>query len=122
MDRVLSVAEASDLGLSWWRLQRSDWRRVGPGQYARPPLADAVRVEAAAARLPAGAAFAGRTAAWLHGLEERPGDRIEVVAPPSCRVSSRSKLWLRRASLEADELVFVNGVPVTSPARTIADL
>ena len=120
---VLSVAQAIARGISWRRLQRSDWQRVGPGQYTRPHEADIVtRLTAVSLRLPAGAAFAGRTAGWLHGLELPPCSPVEAIAPLSCRISARAGVSLRRAQLEFDEIVDVKGLPVTNPIRTVVDL
>jgi len=119
----MSIAEAADAGISWWRLQGSDWRRVGPGQYARPSAAGhRTRVAAAWLRLPEGAAFSGRTAAWLHGLDLKPTDPIEVVAPLRCRISARAGIFLRRAEVALDEIVEVEGLPATSAVRTVVDL
>ena len=122
-DAVLTVGDARARGISWDRLQRRDWERVGPGQYARPHVADAhTRLLAASRRLPTGAALAGRSAGWLHGLDLPPCDPIEVIAPIACHVSARAGIRLRRAQLEAGEIVDRRGLPVTAPLRTVIDL
>jgi very-short-patch-repair endonuclease len=54
---------------------------VGRGLYvwAKLPETPALKLEAARLRLPASAAFSGKTAAWLHGLDVEPCDPIETI-------------------------------------------
>ena len=78
-------------------------------------------LEAARRRLPAGAAFSGRTAAWLHGLDVEPCNPIEATVPPDAGVSGRAHIALRRSVLSGD-VVHARGMPATSIVRTIADL
>ena len=122
--KVITVPEAAVAGLDWDDLQTRRWRRVGPGQYARSQVPDTpmLRLAAIGRRLPTGAAFAGRTAAWLHGLDLPPCDPVEVIADPSLRLSTRAGLMVRRQVLRAAEIVTRKGFPTTSPIRTVADL
>ena len=80
-----------------------------------------LRLEAALARLPAGAAFTGLTALWLNGLDVAPCDPIHVAVPPDAGVSARSGMLLRRATLEPSEIVCVRGMPTTGVVRAIAE-
>src|SRR5206468_9119254 len=48
------------------------------------------RLAGALRRLPGGAAFSGRTAAWLHRLEASASDLVEVTVPPGSGISARS--------------------------------
>jgi hypothetical protein len=80
------------------------------------------RLEAATRRLPRAAVFAGLTAAWLHGLDVEPCSPIEVIIPKGTGVSARSGLVVRRAALDAGELVRRKGLPATSMSRTLLDL
>lgn len=73
-------------------------------------------------RLPPAAVFSGRTAAWLHGLEVDPGERIEVTIPKSLGVTTRSGMIVRRSALAATEVVRRRGFPVTSALRTLLDV
>src|SRR2546423_15170782 len=43
-----------------------------------------------ASRLPPEAAFSGRTAAWLHGLDVLSCSQVEVTVPADARVSHRA--------------------------------
>ena len=79
------------------------------------------QLEAARRRLPAGAAFSGQTAAWLHGLDVEPCNPIEATVPPDAGVSGRAHIALRRSVLNGD-VVNARGMPATSVTRTIADL
>ena len=120
----ISVAEAARYGIDWDQLQRTGWRRVGPGQYAPSALPDTpeLRLTAVRLRLPAGAAFAGRTAAWLHGLDLPPCDPIEVVAPPAVGISGRVGVLVRRQAIDEGDVVIRRGLRATSILRTLTDL
>jgi hypothetical protein len=77
---------------------------------------------AVARRLPAGAAFSGRTAAWLHGLDLAPCDPIEVTIPEAISSGRRAGTSVRRAALDREEIVLRHGLPTTSALRTVVDL
>lgn len=77
---------------------------------------------AVARRLPAGSAFSGRTAAWLHGLDVAPCDPIEVTIPEPIGSSRRAGASVRRATLASDEIVVRRDLPTTSALRTVVDL
>src|SRR5438105_5361400 len=99
------LAEAMRHGLTRYHLRAASWRSLGGGFYAVREISDQplVRLAAAARRLPSGAVFSGRTAAWLHGLDVAPCDPIEV----------------RTSEIE---IANAQRLPVTSRVRTIADL
>jgi very-short-patch-repair endonuclease len=119
-----SIDDAEAAGLGRRSLEGPSWRRIAPGIYVSTGLADDPfhKIEAARRRLPAGAAFSGLTAAWLHGLDVTPGDPIEVTVPFQAGVSGRSGIKVRRSVVPAAEVVQVRGMPATSMIRTIADL
>jgi len=77
---------------------------------------------AVARRLPAGAAFSGHTAAWLHGLDVAPCEPIEVTIPQSVGCRWRAGASVRRAALAREEIVQRRGLPTTSALRTVVDL
>jgi hypothetical protein len=81
-----------------------------------------VMLAAVARRLPAGAAFSGRTAAWLHGLDMAPCDPIEVTIPEPIGSSRRAGASVRRAALASEEIVLRRGLPATAALRTVVDL
>ena len=75
---------------------------------------------AAQLRLPPDAAFSGRSAAWLHGLDVQPCAPIEVTVSKGAGISGRSAILLRRSQLGQD--VLVRGFPATAISRTLSDL
>jgi len=117
-------AEASDLGVTRSQLRGASYRRLGSGLYRWVGLEESPQLvlTAVAKRLPAGAAFSGRTAAWLHGLDLAPCDPIEVTIPAPMRIDRRAGAHVRRAALDGDEIMPRRGLPTTSPLRTLIDL
>jgi very-short-patch-repair endonuclease len=73
-------------------------------------------------RLPEGAAFSGRTAAWLHGLDFAPCNPVEATIPKGCGSSALAGVTVRQALLRDGDLVAKRGVPTTSALRTVFDL
>ena len=86
------------------------------------PDSPLLRIASVARRLPAGGAFSGLTAAWLHGLDVDPCNPIEVTIPEGCGVSARVGMTVLRERLAAGEVVERHGWPVTAPVRTVTDL
>jgi very-short-patch-repair endonuclease len=73
-------------------------------------------------RLPAGAAFSGLTAAWLHGLDVAPCSPIEVTIPEGAGSGRLAGASVRRAALDRREIMPRRGMPTTTALRTVADL
>ena len=119
--RAFHFSEASRLGVSKHRLRGPIWVRLGGGLYAFREIAESpmVRLSAAMQRLPKEAAFSGRTASWLHGIEHTLCSSIEVTLASTSRFAGLS---IRRAKLAADEVVIRRGLRTTSALRTVADL
>jgi hypothetical protein len=69
-----------------------------------------------------GAAFSGRTAAWLHGLDLAPTDPIEATIPIPSRTATLSGVTARRTSLPESDVVVRRGLPTTSALRTVVDI
>jgi hypothetical protein len=74
-----------------------------------------------AKRLPAGSAFSGRTALWLHGLDAELCHPIEVTIPKPIGSRWRAGASISRAGLAAEEIVVRRGFPTTSAIRTVVD-
>jgi hypothetical protein len=81
--------------------------------------------------MPSGTVVGGITAARLHGLwlpEPTDTERIELiqtrdeVRPRQLPGSRRREMRVRRRTLRTAEIVEVNGIPITSEARTWIDL
>jgi predicted transcriptional regulator of viral defense system len=62
-----------------------------------------------------------RSAAAIHGLGELPADRHEFVLTGR-RQTKRPDVRIHRGELRRDEWELLRGLPVTTPARTAADL
>jgi len=62
-----------------------------------------------------------RSAAALYGLGHLPADRHEFITAVR-RQSRRPDVRIRKAQLRNDEWTKRHGLPVTTPARTAADL
>jgi predicted transcriptional regulator of viral defense system len=62
-----------------------------------------------------------RSAAAIHGLGELPADRHEFILPVR-RQTRRPDVRIHRGELRRDEWELLGGLPVTTPARTAADL
>ncbi len=76
-------AEAADIGVSRSQLRGAGYCRLGAGLYRWRGLPDTaeLKLAAVARRLPAGDAFSGLTAAWLHGLDVTPDDTTRSRSP-----------------------------------------
>ncbi|MGI8868315.1 MAG: type IV toxin-antitoxin system AbiEi family antitoxin domain-containing protein [Mycobacteriales bacterium] len=109
-------------------IRRGRWVRLQPGIYApRPTPLVRARGAVAAARGPATASHA--TAARVHEIPILTDQ--ETVTDPSIehitvdrdpRVINRSLLRIHTRQLSPDERCHIGGVPLTTPARTVADL
>jgi len=119
-----TLAEAEQAGLTRKQLRGASWRRVGRGLYVWAGLVDDTALQLAAVhrRLPQEAAFSGRTAAWLHGLDVPPCDPVEVTIPRRCGVSGLAGVSVSRGALSRQDVVVRRGLPATSALRTIFDL
>jgi hypothetical protein len=73
-------------------------------------------------RLPPGSAFSGFTAGWLHGLDVKPCDPIEVTVPDGAGVSARSGVAVRRSTLGKDDVMTIRNLPATSMVQAVGEL
>ena len=119
-----TLADARRAGLDRWHLEGASWRRSGPSTYVWVGLTESptLRLKAACLRLPAVAAFSGRTAAWLHGIDVEPCDPIEATIPKGSGASALSGLVIRRAALPESDIALVRSLRATSINRTLRDL
>jgi hypothetical protein len=119
-----TAEEAVLEGVTRAQLRGSAYRRLGAGLYRWVGLEESphVKLTAVARRLPAGAAFSGWTAAWLHGLDVRPCDPIEVTIPEPIGSNRLAGAWVRRKALASTEVLLRKGLPATSAIRTVVDL
>ncbi len=138
---LIRRARALDLGISDDRLaaavKHGELLRVAPGAFTVPPVPDPAapwRAEQETYRLACiAAATAGhagelplshQSAAAVHGLPLLDPDRsrVHVTLPGAAGGSLRPGRHRHTGPLAADEVVVVDGVPVTSLRRTVADI
>jgi AbiEi antitoxin C-terminal domain len=82
------------------------------------------------ARLPLDWVVGFRSAAWLHtgsagteqGQSHAASDDLQVIVPPGRRRARASGVRVRQVAVEAEQVMFLGGVPVTTPVRTAADV
>jgi very-short-patch-repair endonuclease len=122
-------AQARQLGWSDSRLTRAARggrvTRIRRDRYCQPDQAgtDHAAVAVAAALACRGSVVSHESAAFLWGLPLVDGapERPRLTVAPSGTGDVAAAL-LHRASLRSDEVITMDGVPITSPARTVLDL
>jgi very-short-patch-repair endonuclease len=122
---LFTLAQALDAGFTRPRIRRKleagEWVEVEPRVYRTAlsgPLT--LRGRLLAVLLSTGAVASHRSAGALHKLLPFP-ERAEIIAARSAR--TRSTAWAYSTkSLEAIDVVRVDRIPTTAPARTLIDL
>lgn len=122
--RPFSIEEARKAGLTRHSLRGKAWHRIGFGLYRWAGLRDDPWLTLSAWRrvLPPSAAFAGASAAWLHGLDIRATAPVEVVVPVSAAIRSRDGLLVHHCEIPRGDVVTVRGLRATALALTLARL
>lgn len=121
---VFSLEQARSAGLTREDLRGSAWQRIAHGWYrwrGCEPREEHLLI-AIASTLPEGGAFSGLTAARRLGIEVPIPKRPEIVVPDLSRVAHRAPATVRCIQLAPGDVVWRDGFPVTSPARTCFDL
>ena len=105
-------------------MARGPYRRLQPGAYSIIGAPETVhqRIAAAVASLPDLAAASHQTAAELWGLTNRGIRKIEVVTTRWDRVRRPDVTVHESLDLVPSDVTEQQGIPVTSPARTVVDL
>jgi hypothetical protein len=127
-------ATACDLGLPRKQLDRlvdeRVLRRVLRGVYVRCEIPDTLhtRIAAAALVLRPFVVICDRTAAWVHGVDTFEYHELEIL-PPLETHALRGHNRSRRAGchpgvrdLAPQDVMYIDGVPITTPLRTSLDL
>ncbi|MQA84930.1 MAG: DUF559 domain-containing protein [Streptosporangiales bacterium] len=124
-DRPFVGSEAISCGfVTREQLRAGSFRRMFRDVYIDRDVPDSLPLRASAALLvaPPGAVLSGRTAAWLHGIDIRPDEPVEVTLPPRTPAWPRGGLLIRRTHLPEHDVALVGGALVTTPLRTGFDL
>ncbi len=126
-DNVVTITQIRECGLSHdalkWRLHNGLIQRLHTGVYLIGPAPPSFHARARAAALAVAphSAVSMRSAAARLGFAPEPAGPIHVTVSGR-DVRSRSGIIVHRSRLTSAEVWMVDGVPVTSPARTLADL
>ncbi|GAA3461818.1 type IV toxin-antitoxin system AbiEi family antitoxin domain-containing protein [Saccharothrix longispora] len=93
------------------RLEQAAWLALRPDTagWERPALD------------PDGGVVSHRSAARLHGLGDLPDSGVEITVPRR-RTTRDPGVRLHRAELRQDDVALLDGLPITTPVRTICDL
>ncbi|MFG3576701.1 endonuclease domain-containing protein [Micromonospora chersina] len=121
-----SAAVAEGL-LSWTMLRSPAWIRLLPDVYVhRNGYRDGdhrLWCDAVALRLPPGAAIAGRSAAFLWGVDLLGRDApVSVLLPPAARMRPHPRIHVNRSTMRETDRTRFAGLPVTTALRTAFDL
>lgn len=90
---------------------RAAWLSSEPSRLASERLNDGHR----------GIVVSGQTAAWLYDIGDLRSNRTELTSPIR-RQTQRPDVRYRRRELSEKDVTIRDGIPVTTPERTIADL
>ena len=90
---------------------RAAWLSSDPSRLASERLNDGHR----------GVVITGQTAAWLHDIGDLRSNRTELTTPTR-RQTQRADVHYRQRNLTETDVTIREGLPVTTPERTIADL
>jgi hypothetical protein len=120
--QLLALGVSNDMILGWVRAGRL--HRLHRGVYAlgHLELTTQGRFLAAVFACGPGAALSHESAAVLWRLRERRGPRIDVTVPTPGGRKRRRLVIVHRGRLEPEEVATKDGIPVTTPTRTVIDL
>ena len=120
-----TTAQAAAVGVSKHALQSAPWRQVFRDVWVHTDVPDNRITRLAAARLvlPPHAVLCGLTAAWVHGVDVRRQDDLDVHVgfPKGKRIRRRFGLEVCQETLAPSDWVDIDGVRVTTPLRTTFD-
>ncbi len=125
---AFTVAQASAAGLSRGavrhRIGSGRWELVIPGVYRQRGTEVTWQLRLHGAILSAGPAAAAshRAAAQLHGFPGYNGNWVEVTGPLGLHPRSRPARGYQSRKLPPHHVKQIDGIPVTSVARTLLDL
>ena len=120
-----TAAQAAAHGVSGDMLRSAPWRQVFRHVWVFDELEDTRELRLAAVRLvlPDHAVVCGLTAAWLHGVDVRRQDDLDVHVSfaKGRRTRNRPGLVVCQETLHPDDITAIDGLRVTTPLRTAFD-
>ncbi|MGW5073190.1 DUF559 domain-containing protein [Rhodococcus sp. NPDC004095] len=126
-DGVITLRQALHAGMSDSAVSRrvasGEWRRLDTGIYLRAdrPHSAAVRLRAAVYGAGSDSVACGPSAAWWHGLIERPPARCDVTVPRCRTVRSRKNVRIRRRDLEWVDIGHLKSLRCTELSLTVLE-
>ncbi|MFD1722381.1 type IV toxin-antitoxin system AbiEi family antitoxin domain-containing protein [Amnibacterium endophyticum] len=112
LERLLAgVYRDSGAPVDPWQGVRAAWLASDPGRTAEERLGDGA----------AGVVVGGATAAYLRGIGDLQPEPVQLYSPTR-RQTERTGIRYRIRQLEAVDVTILDGLPVTSVERTLADL
>lgn len=125
---LVTRAQLLDLGMSRHRVEgRVRSRLLRPlhaGVYQVGPVAALRAREMAAVLACPEAVISHRAAAALRRMlpPRAAPEPTDVTVPPTCRCGRRPGIRVHRSTLPPEQIDFIDGIPVTSAARTLLDI
>lgn len=123
---VIGVAEATKLGVSRSRLRtaiaRGDWTRPAQGVLVATAAPATWLQLAMIAVIASGGVLSHRAAARLHGLDGFEDACVEVTVAANCSWRMPGVVVHRARPIDRGDVLEVDGIAVTSIARTLVDL
>jgi len=123
--RPFSLDEARAAGLTLSALRGQAWLRLGSRLYCWRGAASNegwALLYACHRMLPSEAVFVGRTAAWMHRLNVKVANPVEVAVPMDCNLRSRAGLEVHHSAVTLSETISIRGLRATTLDRTLIDL
>ncbi|HEX6547450.1 MAG TPA: DUF559 domain-containing protein [Candidatus Dormibacteraeota bacterium] len=119
-----TLADARRAGLADAQLRSPTFRRIGPRTYTwiDAPEDPQRLLVAIATRVPAAAAFSGRAALWLAGLDVRPDNPVDITVPHDAPTSARAGVRFHRRQLLETEVTERRGMRAIRVARSLNDV
>ncbi len=123
--RIQVLAAGGDDKLISRRLQFGRWLRLAPGVYSLPGWPDSWRRSLCAAHLDVGlySVVSHEAAAAIHGLPLFPPNAIVLTVPHGDHERTRRGVRVHQSTdLRSSHVTTIDGLPVTTVARTLFDL
>ncbi|TQF74170.1 DUF559 domain-containing protein [Rhodococcus spelaei] len=126
-DGVITLHQALDAGMTKAGVSRrvasGEWRRLTTGVYLRSdrPHSSAVRLRAGVYAAGERAVADGPSAAWWHGLIDRPPTRCHVTIPARRSVTRRAGVRIRRRDLEWTDVGTLRSLRCTDLPLTVLE-
>lgn len=116
---------AHAFGVTDRMLRSAPWRQVFTGVWVHDALEDSrdLRLQAARLLIPRSGVLCGLTTAWVLGVDVRRLDDLDVHVgfPKGKRIRKRPGLAVCQETLDPSDIMLIDGVPVTTPLRTVFD-